>query len=99
MHDMLHTVDEHRRVHAFDAKDPLYPQYIVAVPVEQQAQPDAESGPVQRPIEDQTEAGNRFGMTAQLHCLLAASFRQTPPVGDSPVAHRVRWLISGHGIE
>ena len=55
MDEMLHAVDGDRRGRARDVQDALHPQHLLAMAVEQHGQPQAEQGPVERPVEAERE--------------------------------------------
>ena len=55
MDDVLDAMDHDRRRHIKDVQYPLDAQHIVPMDVEQHGEPDAESRPVQRLLEDQAE--------------------------------------------
>src|SRR5207249_10774433 len=56
MHQMLDTVDDHRRGHADHLEESLHPQDILAVGVQQHREPDAERRPVERAVDGHAES-------------------------------------------
>ena len=56
MDKMLHAMHGDRRRRARDIQDALYAQQLFAVAVEQHGQPQAEQGPVERPVENEGES-------------------------------------------
>jgi hypothetical protein len=62
MHQVLDAVDDDRRGGADHLEEPLHPQHVLAVGVQQHRQPDAERGPVERPLEGRAEGVDVGGM-------------------------------------
>src|SRR5256885_16746420 len=55
MHQMLDTVDGHRRGHADDLEESLHPKDVLAVGTQQHREPDAERRPVERAVDCHAE--------------------------------------------
>src|SRR6059058_2640914 len=55
MHQMLDTVDGHRRGHADYLEESLHPQDVLAVGTQQHREPDAERRPVERAVDCHAE--------------------------------------------
>ena len=50
MNEMLHGLNEDRRLAALERENPLHPQDPRAVTMRKQAEPEAERGPADRPV-------------------------------------------------
>ena len=60
MHNVLNAVNHHRRIDVDDVEDTFDSKHVLTTRLQQHAQPDSESGPVQRLFERQRKRGNPF---------------------------------------
>ncbi len=80
MDDVLDAVDHDRRRHALDVEDALDAEHVAAVDVEQHGEPDAERGPVERPLEGQAEGADVLAVAARLVAVMVR--RRAQPERD-----------------
>jgi hypothetical protein len=69
VHEVLHAVDDNWPAVRTDVQQSFHAQDVAAMAMQQHGQPDAEGGPIQRPLETQTESMNAGIVTAYVQMM------------------------------
>jgi len=82
MHGVLHAVDHDRGVGAGDVEQPLHPEDVPAVSVEQHGEPDRNRRPFERPVEGDAEAGDVGAVAARVVAGVLVPLGLVEPAAD-----------------